>query len=196
MGLIIGFDLYEKEPLDKRGEWVMIKDDDEADFRYCYGRTQATQSWGVLFDNDTVPVFQKKLDGRQFIKDGKVFETYVLHNFTDFKELVLDACEDDLANGNKERQMLLAQSRDNEKEIKELRQLQMQCTKEQSYAFDRWAERIEDLKEDNRQLQNEYRNFEEEDYNTNRAFQVKKMVELMEKLLKEDKYYIVPFYSY
>lgn len=196
MGLIIGFDLYEKEPLDKRGEWVMVKEDDEADLRYCYGRTNATQSWGVLFDNDTVPVFQEKLDGRQFIKDGEVLEQYVLRNFTDFKEVVLDACEDDIANGNKERQALLAQSWDNEKEIKELRQLQMQCTKEQSYAFDRWAEKIQDLKETNRQLQNEYRDFEEEDYNTNRALRVKEMVERMEKLLKEDKYYIVPFYSY
>lgn len=196
MGLVIGFDLYEKEPLDTRGEWVVIKEDDEADLRYCYGRTSATQSWGVLFNNDTVPVFQEKLDGRQLIKDGKVLEQYVLQNFTDFKKVVLDACEDDIASGNEERQMLLAQSRDNEKEIKELRQLQMQCTKEQSYAFDRWAERIQDLKEANRQLQNEYRDFEEEDYNTNRALRVKEMVERMEKLLKEDKYYIVPFYSY
>lgn len=196
MGLVIGFDLYEKEPLDKRGEWVVIKEDDEADLRYCYGRTSATQSWGVLFNNDTVPVFQEKLDGRQLIKDGKVLEQYVLQNFTDFKKVVLDACEDDIANGNEERQMLLAQSRDNEKEIKELRQLQMQCTREQSYAFDRWAERIQDLKEANRQLQNEYRDFKEEDYNTNRALRVKEMVERMEKLLKEDKYYIVPFYSY
>lgn len=196
MGLVIGFDLYEKEPLDKRGEWVVIKEDDEADLRYCYGRTRATQSWGVLFNNDTVPVFQEKLDGRQLIKDGKVLEQYVLQNFTDFKKVVLDACEDDIANGNEERQMLLAQSRDNEKEIKELRQLQMQCTREQSYAFDRWAERIQDLKEANRQLQNEYRDFKEEDYNTNRALRVKEMVERMEKLLKEDKYYIVPFYSY
>lgn len=196
MGLDIGFNLYEKKPFDEKGELVNVEN---IDTPYVSGRTDVTYSWGKHFkfnhESTETPVFQKGLDG----KEDKLEEFSIKYRFLpfeDFKQTVTDAINETIEDCGKEKIDLLKQIKFYTQEIKELRDLQKDCSENQKYAFDRWEEDIRDYKKCVEDITDSYKTFDEEDYNYTHALWVKSLLEEMEKYLNEDKYYIIPYFSY
>ena len=197
MGQDIGFSLYEKKPFDEEGKWVSVKDIETPNV--C-GRTNSTNSWGLYFefnaDGSTTPVFQKTLNKKLLDSDDSYKNKLKLMSFKDFKENIMQAVENDLQEAQQDKFSYLTSIDGYEKDIKELRELQRNCTEDQSYAFDRWEQNIRDYKECIDNIREGYRTFNEEDYNYTHAIAVKELINEMEKYLEENKYYVVPYYSY
>lgn len=195
MGLEIGFDLYKKEPLDKEGKFI------EADIEtpWVCGRTETTYSWGEEFtfnQTETItPVFQKGLKDK-VEKLEEYSEKYSLITLEEFKEPILKAIKEAINQRDEDKLNLVKDISKYEKEIKELRELQKTCTEDQEFAFNKWEEKIEELKEKISYAHESYDEYDDEDYDYTHALWVKDLLEKMEEYLKEDKYYVVPFYSY
>lgn len=211
MGQEIGFNIYEKKPFDEEGKLVRVRNEkgETIQTSFVCGRTASTGSWGYYFKDsynngtneiDSVaPVFQKELSDKTgiFYEDGDEWKTkFNLMDFKDFKDAVMDSVEEDLKVGREEQFSFLMQINKNRKKINTLRELQRNCNSDQEFAFEKWGEEINELEDDIAESEEYYKNFEEEDYNTCRAKNVKNLIEEMEKYLKEDKYYIVPYFSY
>ncbi len=195
MGLDIGFDLYEKKPFDEKGEFVPSG----LTTPWVCGRTNSTNSWGELFkfggDDTEVPVFQKELDGKSHTFDSFT-EKYVFTEFENFKSAVMSSVDDDLAECHATKQTMRRRINELREKISELRELQKTCTEENSYAFDRWGEDISDYTENIHNLQEDLADFEDNDYEYNHAIAVRELLADMERYVKEDKYYVIPVFSF
>lgn len=195
MGLEIGFNLYKKSPFDERREFV----ESDIDTQCVCGRTKSTGSWGELFNftakDSIIPVFQKELDG--YVRASEDYtETYMYTDFNNFKSAVMDAVNDDLEDCRQIKQSMYKRVKELQTNITELRELQKSCTEDNSYAFDRWEGQIQDYAEAIRSLQRDLSDFEDDDYQYGHAVAVQKMLEEMEKYVKENEYYVIPFFSY
>lgn len=195
MGLEIGFNLYKKSPFDERREFV----ESDIDTQCVCGRTKSTGSWGELFNftakDSVIPVFQKELDG--YVRASEDYtKTYMYTDFNNFKFAVMDAVNDDLEDCRQIKQSMYKRVKELQTNITELRELQKSCTEDNSYAFDRWEGQIQDYAEAIRSLQRDLSDFEDDDYQYGHAVAVQKMLEEMEKYVKENEYYVIPFFSY
>lgn len=198
MGLDIGYSLYEKEPFDKEKKLVEVKKDDWED-RWACGRCEVNNSWGELFkfngQKTIVPVFQKGLaDKVQTLEDYS--EEYKRVDFNDFKQCVLEAIRKTYQDALDAKTNILKRIKRSEKQIEELRELQKTCTEDQEYAFNRWGEEIAELKESIAEDDEYYDTYNEEDYDYTHAKKLEKLIRKMEEELKEDKYYIIPYFSF
>lgn len=195
MGLEIGFNLYKKAPFDEKLERV----DSGIDTNWVCGRTKSTGSWGELFKfnakDSVTPVFQKELDEYVYTSEDYT-EKYMYTDFDDFKSAVMDAVNSDLDECHQTKQSMYKQVKDLREKIVELRDLQKSCTEDNSYAFDRWEEQIQDYADSIRSLQDDLSDFEDDDYQYGHAIAVKELLEEMEKYVKKDEYYVVPYFSY
>ena len=196
MGLDIGFSLYKKKPFD--GEGKLVEADLDIYTNVC-GRTDTTCSWGEYFkfnnESTETPVFQKGLDG----KEEKLEEFSVKYKYLPletFKETVMHTVNETFETCQNEKLELLKRIDSYKQEIKELRDLQKECTEDQEYAFDRWEQQITANKQMIEELQEHYDSYNDEDYQYTHAVAVKELLEDMEKYLKEDEYYVIPYYSY
>lgn len=193
MGLDIGFTLHEKKPFDDGGKLVTVDVDDN--WRCGWGRANEAFGHGYFEfgDEHVVPVFQKELADREFTFDG-FSKKYKYVPFEDFRrdiESTLDEIDEDSANTVRE---YIRRIHANEKRIEELRNEQRRCTKEQSYAFERWGEEIDDIRDSNESMQ-DYVNRPYEDDEVRQAKGVRELLDAMERYLKEDRYYVVPYFS-
>lgn len=197
MGLDIGYTLYEKEPFNKEGKFVRAKDDSYD--RWACGRCEVNNSWGDLFKFDrektTVPVFQKELDGKiQQLEEYR--DEYKLYTYDEFKDYVLEAVQKVYEDSVKVKKDICHRIKKNKDSIKELRDLQKSCTEDEQYAFEKWGEEIDRLKEDIEEDENYYDTFDDEDYDFTHAKRIEELVRKMGEDLEEDKYYIIPYFSY
>lgn len=195
MGLDIGYHLYEKKPLDEENKYI----ESNAETKWVCGRCDVTYSWGEMFkfgaDKEIVPVFQKGLKGKiQEYSEGYAAE-FNLVDFEDFKDTVKKAIDDAFEEGRETKLTLLRNNLKDKERIKDLRKLQMECTEDQEFAFDKWTEEIDEIQRGIDERQDIYDKYEEDDYSYSHAVYVKELLEEMEKYLKEDKYYVVPYFS-
>lgn len=194
MGLDIGFTIYEKEPLEKEGKFVQAEINQTEDNWRC-GWGKPNESWGSLFkfgDTYEVPVFQEGLDGKKSTLE-EFSEEYKLVDFDEFADYVHEACTNEYHEASEQRNSIRRTIAEHEASIKELRELQRCCTEENAYAFDRWASEIKDLKDRIGYLKDQ---LSVDDFvDEHQAESVNALLELMEKYLKEDRYYIVPYFS-
>lgn len=195
MGLDIGFNLYEKKPFDEKGEFVLP----DLTTPWVCGRTNSTNSWGELFkfgrDDSEVPVFQKELDGKSRTFDSFT-EKYVFTDFENFKSTVMSSVDDDLAECHATKQAMHRRINELREKISELRELQKTCTEENGYAFDRWEEHIRGYTENIHNLQEDLTDFEDNDYEYCHAIAVRELLADMERYIKENKYYVIPIFSF
>ncbi len=199
MGLDIGYTLYEKEPFDKEGKLVRAIIDQFDDSRWACGRCEVNDSWGDLFHFDRektiVPVFQKELaDKVQNLEEYS--EEYRLYTFDEFKKHVLEAVQEVYENSLEIKRDICHRIKKNKDSIKELRDLQKSCTEDEQYAFEKWGEEIDSLKEDIDEDENYFDTFDEEDYDFTHAKRIEELVRKMGEDLEEDKYYIIPYFSF
>jgi hypothetical protein len=192
MGQEIGFHLYKKADFAESGKLV---DAESLETPIVCGRTEATCFWGALFrfstEKTVVPVFQKELDG---FEDEQA--KYELADFEDFKTRVVSAVRSEYDSCYEEKRDAYKKIKDSRAEIDELRELQRKCTEDNSYAFDRWEKRIQDLKELIADQEDYVRTYDDEDYNYTHAKHVEELLCSMEKYLKEGEYLVVPYYSF
>lgn len=192
MGQEIGFNIYKKDELEKNKRLVEVEG---VDLPFVCGRTDSTNSWGELFsftkEKTITPVFQKELDG--FEDD---YSTYKLVDFEDFKKCVLDVVKKDLDDSFKDKCAIYKHINEMKEEIGELRELQRDCTEDQSYAFNRWEEAISTLKDSIRESEEYVKDFDTEDYTGSHAKYTKDLLMSMEKYLEKDEYLVIPFYSF
>lgn len=193
MGLDIGFTLYEKKPFDEEGKFIAVDVDDN--WRCGWGR--ANEAFGEGYfefgDECVVPVFQKGLADKKFTLE-EFSEKYRYVPFEDFRrgiEAVLDEIDEEAANTVRE---YIRRIHENERRIEELRNEQRKCTEEQSYAFERWGFEIDDLRDSNESMQ-DYVDRPHEDDEVRQAKGVRELLDMMEEYLKEDRYYVVPYFS-
>lgn len=193
MGLDIGFNLYRKE----KGKFVPIELNDK---NWVCGRCDATYAWDYGFDlthndYDVVPVFNAAYDNEQLNETTKM--KYI--PFKNFFEVVNDR----LKAVYEERSQCYSnmQERVNRlyDEIKELRKLQKSCTADNAYAFDRWEERIREIKADIDASEDELATFHQDDYDYCRFVAVRDMLIKMREYVsgeEDNEYIVVPFFSY
>lgn len=208
MGLDIGFDIYKKKK-EKDGKIVLekakIPEEHEYDAWAC-GRCDVNYAWGYghtcnYFEKgpDVNPVFDKELDGYQFepVKEGTIEYNPVKLKYIpyeEFKKNVMDAVEETEQNTFDTKKDLWNQIDEKTKTITELRELQKECTEDNEYAFEKWGEEIQQLKEDKAELKNMLDHYDEEDYDASHAKRIRAMIKYMEECQK-DGYVCVPFYS-
>lgn len=195
MGLDIGYHLYEKKPVDTENKYI------EAGIEtgWVCGRCSATYAWGEMFkfekEKETCPVFQEGLkDKKESLEEYSVEFKYV--KFKDFKDNIINTLNQIYEKGREEMRNLLKENSRDKERIKELRELQKSCTKHQEFAFNKWSEEINELQDAINNRSEYYDTYKEEDYDYSHADYVKDLLEEMEKHIKEDKYYVVPYFSY
>ena len=195
MGLDIGFTLYEKKPFDEEGK--LVRADIDIDDNWLCGWGKANESFGHDYfefgEQYVVPVFQKELKDKVYTLE-EFSEKYEYVPFEDFRhdtELTLNEIDEEAADTVKD---YLKRIKANEAQIKELRDEQRKCTEEQSYAFEKWGREIDDLKERNESMQR-YVDEPFEGDDVRQAKRVRELLDAMERYLKEDKYYVIPYFS-
>lgn len=207
MGLDIGFDIYKKEK-GKDGKIALTRQEfpeNRKDDAWCCGRCNVNYSWGYghsegEFGNPdspvTEPTFDKELDGYRFDPEREGYRATVLKYvpFDDFKSQVNDAIEETEEQSLETKRGLLKQIDENTEEISELREWQRKCDESNEFAFDKWAERIKDLKGEIAELKDTLENYDEDDYDAGHAKLVKRMLEYLEECQK-DGYVCIPFFS-
>lgn len=193
MGLDIGFTLYEKKPFDEEGK--LVRADIDIDDNWLCGWGKPNESWGSLFEfgeQYIVPVFQKELADKEF-KLEEFSEKYRLVDFDEFADYVREACADEYREASERRNEVYKEIAEANESIEELRELQKGCTEDNAFAFERWGHEISELKDrikflDERLKENDFGD-------ENQAKSVNALLESMEKYLKEDKYYVIPYFS-
>ena len=206
MGLDIGFNIYEKKKDEKGGitlEEEKIPEDKEYETWSC-GRCAVNYSWGYgssyTSDLITRPTFDEELDGYkipQTEEDKKYGYTPVNLKYIPFKEFkaaVSDAINEAYNDGLSEKRAMFQKIAENVKEIKELREWQKGCTEKNKYAFDRWEDRIQELKSENAELNSNIDTYDEDDYDVSHAKHLDKILKYLEEC--QDKGYVcIPWYS-
>lgn len=144
MSLQIGYEIYNKT----------TKEMIDSDENYLCGRNEANDAWGQDFrlgwTDSTAPIFDEELDGqviggyqRKFIPIGD----YISHVNYQLDDLTKEAL--------KIKNNFYNRIQRNQAEIIELRELQLKCNSENAYAFNRYEDRIQELKdyiEDDKEL--------------------------------------------
>lgn len=198
MGLDIGFHLYEKEAYDKEKKLVEVKDDNWEE-RWMCGRCDVTNAWGDSFQFyhalTITPVFQKELDGHEE-KLEEFVEEYKLVSFNEFKHNILLAVEDTYRDNQQAKLDILRDIDRMKEKVKDLRELQKTCTADEEFAFDKWGKEIEDKEESIAEQTDYYNHYDEEDYDYSHAKRMEELLDTLEEYLKEDKYYIIPYFSF
>lgn len=202
MGLDIGFRVWDKTPEGRLVEHKLS----EADYwnSGSCGRCEMNYAWNYGCKDDyekkiySSPVFSKEFDGYSQTEDDSVGNSwtnkYVYVDFEDFRK-VINAKIEQVEKEHSDWSLRLLREQANMKhEIKEYRDLQLKCTEANAYAFDRFQEEINKLKEAIAYSEETYRNLDEEDYDYSKALACKRMLELMEKFIKEG-YVVTTYYS-
>lgn len=196
MGLDIGYYLYKKQPVDERNEYIQREGFEPA---WVCGRNEICDAWGELFyyslNKEITPVFQQGLAGKKRVY-GEFSEEFKLVKFEDFKSIVQNAIDEAFESGRKEKKDLAASISRNKEKQKELRDLQKTCTENEAYAFEQWGREIKELDEEIDELQERLNSYDNTDYFWNKAEEVQNLLNEMEQKLKEDEYYVVPYFSY
>lgn len=200
MGLDIGFSLYDKKKFDTEKILERSDVDDSLNRNWVCGRCDSTNSWGECFtfgkDKTIVPVFQKELDGTiKKVSDDHTIE-YKLVPFSEFAEKIQDAVSREIDSAIETRKSISAAIKRKREKITALRELQKSCTKDQQYAFDRWTDEINELESEIIEDQEEEDTYLDDDYGYNHAKQVLDMLNALSGYLQEDKYYVIPYFSF
>lgn len=201
MGLEIGFRLFDKDKFNESGCKDLIEiEPDASDTSYACGRSPATYAWGDEFmetaDKTVVPVFQKDLAG--FVKttdDGHMY-VFKLVEFDDFKKSVMIAVDKVKEDADDERRKALGRIAKCKEQINELREWQLKCGEDNSFAFDRWEFRINELKDDIEADEGYISNTEENDYDYCSAKTVERLLRDMQEHLASGKELVIPYDSY
>ncbi len=202
MGLDIGFRVWDKTPEGRLVEHK-LSETDYWNSGSC-GRCEMNYAWNYGCTDDyekkiySSPVFSKEFDGYSQTEDDSVGNSwtnkYVYVDFEDFRK-VINAKIEQVEKEHSDWSLRLLREQANMKhEIKEYRDLQLKCTEANAYAFDRFQEEINKLKEAIAYSEETYRNLDEEDYDYSKALACKRMLELMEKFIKEG-YVVTTYYS-
>lgn len=206
MGLDIGFYIYKKTKNEK-GEIALEEEEfpeDKENETWSCGRCEVNYAWGYGYsyteDLVTRVTFDEELGGYKLpqTEDEKkygyspIILKYV--PFNKFKEEVSDAINEAYNEGFSAKRNMYQQIMENDKTIKELRELQKECTEKNKYAFDRWEDRIQELKSDNVELNNDINTYDEDDYDVSHAKHLDRILKYLEEC--QDKGYVcIPWYS-
>ncbi len=199
MGVEIGFRLYDKRAFAESKALIEVKADQTKDEFVC-GRSPATGAWERWFsdtaESSTVPVFQKELDGLSRTTDAGIVITYKTVGFDEFQSSIREVIAN-IRNGSA-KNVKAASDRlaDIDKEIDELRGWQLKCDEGSSFAFERWGERIADLKEKRKELIGYIRDPEEQDYDLCRAKNVEELLDSMCGHINANDDLVIPYDSY
>lgn len=183
MSTEIGYSVYNPETK----EIVSNEHDD-----WMCGRNDITECWSQYFnfswedDKNYCPVFVKSYDDAVI---GGVKRKYV--SIDDFISAVSNDLDYQAQENVKLRQSISHSNYEYKARIKELRELQRDCGENQSYAFDRWNDEINDIRETIRDNED----YLSEDEDGDRINAVRKMLADMK--ADHDKGLIVlPYYSF
>lgn len=206
MGLEIGFNIYKKEKDDK-GKLTLKKVDfpeGREDDSWSCGRCDVNNSWAYGYSEKpekiTRVTFDQDLDNYEFPLSKKEEEEGYSHislgymPYKEFKKNVMDAINEAFKEGEGTKKYLSSMIFENIKTIKELRDLQMKCTSSNEFAFYKWSEEIEKLKEENRDFQSDIDNYDNENYDMIHAIKLKKILQYLERC-QEEGYTCIPWYS-
>lgn len=183
MSTEIGYNVYNPET----GKIVSNEHDD-----WMCGRNDITECWNQYFnfawenDKNYSPIFVKEYDN---VAIGEIKRKYV--SIDDFISAVSNDLDYQDQENVKVRNSISCSNYEYKARIKELRELQRDCTKNQSYAFDKWNDEIDDI----RQEMKENEDFLNENEDGDRINTVRKMLADMK--ADHDKGLIVlPYYSF
>lgn len=198
MGLEIGYYLYEKKPLDEENRFVEAEDLNSS---WVCGRCDVTYSWGELFkfepNREIVPVFQKGLEGK---KKSDAHDDYSVEfnlvEYDDFRRRVDFAIQDAKDKALDAKQNLFKEIKALKNKKSELRELQKECTEDNAFAFDKWSAEISEIDDSIVEKQAYLDEYDDEDYDLSHAKHVENLLKEMKEIINEDKYYVVPYYSY
>lgn len=206
MGLEIGFNIYKKGKDDK-GKLILKKVDfpeGREDDSWSCGRCDVNESWRYGYGEKSGKIirvtFDQDLDNYEFPlskkeeKEGYSPISLGYMPYKEFKKNVMDAVNEAFKEGEETKKYLSSMIFENIKTIKELRDLQMKCTSSNEFAFYKWSEEIEKLKEENRDFQSDIDNYEKENYDMIHAIKLKKILQYLERC-QEEGYTCIPWYS-
>lgn len=195
MSVEFGFNLISRDEYNKTGTVKPL----DVDLPYACGRSGAESAWGRYFydgNDEVTPVFNRELDGKTRTYDNDYIEKYKYTDFEDFSRDMQEAIDEMRRAAYQELMELRYQVADLTKTNQELRQLQKQCTADQSYAFDRWNDEIAQNNETIRDIQREIDDFNDENYSQVRANVAQEVLNSMNKYVNDTRYYVIPYYSY
>ncbi len=194
MGTEIGFNLYDKQTYDTTGEFKRIN----IELPYLCGRNELTSTWGNYFRDDnkvTVPVFQKELDGKTNAEDYYE-ESYTYTNFEDFANEITKTAEQLTHESTEYRNELRERVHTLDNRIKELRRCQMECASNNSFAFERWADEIQQMYSEIDDIKDTLRTFDRDDDNLVAVRNMQEIITTMRRYLSDNRYYVIPYFSY
>lgn len=183
MSTEIGYNVYDT----KTGKVVSNEHDD-----WMYGRNDITDCWSQYFnfswdENEGYsPIFTKEYDNAVI---GGVKRKYV--SIDDFVSAVSNDLDYQAQENAKLRQSIYKSNYEYKNRIKELRELQKDCTERQAYAFDRWNDEIDDI----RQTIRENEDYLDNNEDGNRIDNVRKMLADM-KADYDKGLVVLPYYSF
>lgn len=213
MGLQIGFDLFKKEINQENKEIKLIPVNFYDGYlglgdTWICGRCTVTKAWDYGFklslsnekeaDLDEIPTFDKELDGWISPKNDYDYQYKLRYiPFEEYKNAIMKVVQKVYDDHSKYIQELSKIIKNINDKIKHYEDLQLKCTEDNKFAFDKWQEKIDELEEENQ------RNYsimfdddpEDEDYDYNHAKAVEKLIKNMENYQKEG-YVVIPFYSF
>lgn len=167
MGLDIGFNVYKKGLDEKTKKIKLIQEkltEKQEDETWACGRCAATNAWSYGFtfsgftqegsgDNiDTVPTFDKELDGWLSPKTEYGYQYRLKYMpFENYKKWVMDVVQEEYDNHDRAKEAAFRRIHDNDMDIKHYEELQLKCTEDNEFAFDKWQEKIDELRESNKE---------------------------------------------
>ena len=149
-------------------------------------------------DLDEIPTFDKELDGWISPKNDYDYQYKLKYiPFKEYKNAIMKVVQKVYDDHSKYIQELSKIIKNINDKIKHYEDLQLKCTEDNKFAFDKWQEKIDELEEENQ------RNYsimfdddpEDEDYDYSHAKAVEKLIKNMENYQKEG-YVVIPFYSF
>lgn len=117
--------------------------------------------------------------------------------FEDYKKWVMDAVQEEYDNHSEMLKNTYKRISENNNKIKHYEELQLKCTKENEFAFDKWQEKIEALQDDNTENWSIINDDDpdNEDYDYSHAKGVERLIKNMEEWQKKG-YITIPYYSF
>ena len=213
MGLDIGFYVYKKEIDEKTKKIKLIQEkltEAQKDDTWLCGRCDVTNAWdyGFEFNSslagskdkkiDIVPTFDKDLDSWISPKSEYGYQYQLKYMpFEDYKKWVMGAVQEEYDNHSEMLKNTYKCINENNNKIKHYEELQLKCTKENEFAFDKWQEKIEALQDDNTENWSIINDDDpdNEDYDYSHAKGVERLIKNMEEWQKKG-YITIPYYSF
>lgn len=117
--------------------------------------------------------------------------------FEDYKKWVMDAIQEEYDNHSEMLKNTYKRISENNNKIKHYEELQLKCTKENEFAFDKWQEKIEALQDDNTENWSIINDDDpdNEDYDYSHAKGGERLIKNMEEWQKKG-YITIPYYSF